>query len=77
MPQGKEIPGGRREGTCSEAKEKENGENSSRETHEGTFSRQKRKDVLLKQTHERTCDKGFFANIKHVLVCLGNNHSIF
>lgn len=43
-----------------------------RQTHEGTFggSRHRRKDVLIKQACERTCDKGFFANNRHVLVCL-------
>ena len=43
-----------------------------RQTCEGMFhrSRHRRKDVLLKQTCERTCDEGFFANDKHVLVHL-------
>jgi hypothetical protein len=39
-----------------------------RQIHEGTFprSRHRRKDALLKQAHERTCD-GFFANGMHVI----------
>jgi hypothetical protein len=43
-----------------------------RQAHEGTFhlSRHRREDVLLKQTGESTCDKEFFANSMHVLVCL-------
>ena len=38
---------------------------------EGTFhwSRHRREDILLKQTHERTHDEGFFVNNTHVIVC--------
>jgi hypothetical protein len=43
-----------------------------RQTHEGRFhwSRHSREDILLKQAHERTHDKGFFANSTHVSVSL-------
>jgi len=44
-----------------------------RQTYEGTFrysEADRKEDVLLKQTLERVCDEGFFANNTHVLVCL-------
>jgi hypothetical protein len=43
-----------------------------RQTPEGTFhwSRHRRKDILLKQARERTCDGGLFANDIRVLGCL-------
>jgi hypothetical protein len=46
------------------------------QTREGMFhwSRHRREDGLLEQTHERTCDEGFFADNTHVLVFL---HCVF
>jgi len=45
---------------------------SQRQTHEGMFrqSRHRRKNVLLEQACERTCDEGFLTNDKYVLACL-------